>query len=654
LLTLGIGFIATIVLNQRRLISAQREKMEALRTSEEKYSDLFNNVTDVVYIHSLDGKIKQINAAVTRHLGYQAEEVVGKSLKDIIVPKYQDKITDYLNEIQTNGVSSGLMYLLSKDGNECVFEYRNSIIIRNGQSVAVRGIARNVTEQKKAEKALRESEERFRRLVKFSPVPIAVHSGGRWVYVNDSGLKLIGALTPEDVIGKPVLHFFNPGFRKAIKERIRKALKGGDEAIVLEEQIVCYDGQIKNVEISAIPIIYGGKKAGQVVVRDVTERKRLQEELARAQRLETAGRVAGQIAHDFNNLLAPLTAYPTLIREDLPTEHAVLELVDEMESAAAKIAEINQQLLALGRRGHYTMQPVDLNDLIRKLISSQPCPRQLVIKQELASDLFLIKGGATQLTRVLTNLINNAKEAMQGMGVLTIKTQNIYLDNPLIGYQKIERGEYVKLEISDTGPGVAPEFIDKIFDPFFTTKEMDRMRGSGLGLSVVHGIVEDHQGYITVESTVGQSTTFSLYFPIAREVELEIAEVNEKTKGGDERILVVDDDPVQRRVAEQLLKHLGYEVHTVSSGEQALSYVKQCPQDLLILDMVMDGIDGTETYRQILDIHPKQKAIILSGYAMSKRVQEALRLGAGAFVSKPVTLDVLAKVIRTELDRDRI
>ncbi len=654
LLTLGFGFIATIVINQRRLISAQQEKMEALQKSDEKYSDLFNNVTDLVYIHCLDGKIEQINAAVSQHLGYQVEELVGKSLQDIIVPKYHSKIDDYLKEIQTLGTSSGLMYLLSKNGKECVFEYRNSIIKRNGQSVAVRGIARNVTEQKKAEKALRESEERFRRLVKYSPVPVAVHSGGRWVYVNDAGLKLVGATTPDDVLGKSVSSFVHSDYRKKLRERGRTVLKEGKEVTVLEGQIVSLDGQIKDVEISAIPIIYSGRRAGQVVVRDITERKRLQEELARAQRLETAGRVAGQIAHDFNNLLAPLMAYPTLIREDLPDNHPVLELVDEMEAAASEIAEINQQLLALGRRGHYSMEPIDLNDLVQKVISALFFPKEIALKQNLASDLFLIRGGTAQLTRVLTNLINNAKEAMQGIGVLTINTQNEYLDAPLIGYKTIERGEYVKLQISDTGVGIEPELLDKIFDPFFTTKKMDRMRGSGLGLSVVHGIIEDHNGYITVESEVGQGTTFSLYFPIARDIEVQIDGINEKIKGGNESILIVDDDPVQRRVAGQLLKHLGYQVQTVSSGEQAVSYVKQHPQDLLVLDMVMDGIDGTETYRQVLEIRPGQKAIVLSGYAMSKRVQEALRLGAGAFVCKPVTLTVLANAIRKELDRNNV
>jgi len=255
------------------------------------------------------------------------------------------------------------------------------------------------------------------------------------------------------------------------------------------------------------------------------------------------------------------------------------------------------------------------------------------------------------LTRALTNLLNNAKEAMQGTGVLAIKTKNVYLDKPLKGYQTVKRGEFSKLEISDTGTGIEPEILDKIFDPFFTTKKMDRMRGSGLGLSVVHGILQDQKGYITVDSSPGQGTTFSLFFPATRKIESEVTKFIEKTKGGNESILIVDDDPVQRKVAGQILKHLGYKVYAVSSGEKAINYVKNHPQDLLVLDMVMDGIDGAETYRKILEFQPEQKAIILSGYAISQRVQEALRLGAGTFVSKPVTLKALVTAVRDELDK---
>ncbi len=381
------------------------------------------------------------------------------------------------------------------------------------------------------------------------------------------------------------------------------------------------------------------------------EHKRLQEELAREHRLELAGRVAGQIAHDFNNLLSPLTAYPAFIRESLPPDHPDLHLVEEMESVAEKIAGINQQLLALGRRGHYTMEHIELNALIHKVVVSQKLPDEIVIKEELANDLQLIKGGEGQLTRVLINMLNNAVEAMQGKGTLTIKTENAYLEKPLKRYHAVKQGEYVKIEISDTGIGISPEMIENVFDPFFSTKTMDRERGSGLGLNVVYGIVEDHRGYATLESTLGNGTTFSLYFPISVAARKSINKASEVIKGGYEKILVVDDDPIQRSVATHILSRLGYQINQAESGEEAVQCVKENPHDLLVLDMMMDGIDGTETYRQILEFNPTQKAVILSGFAMSPRMQEALRLGAETFISKPISPNALITTVRKMLDK---
>lgn len=651
-LILGVGIVIIIVQNQRRHISAQREKMAVLRKSEQEYSDLFNNVSDVVFVHSLDGNILRINDALTTLLGFNKKDLIGKSFSEIFDKKYEDKINEYLNEIKQTGESRGLIHLNSKENQEFVFEYRNSLVTQNGHSIAVRGVARNVTEQKKAEKALRESEERFRRLIKYSPVPIAVHSIGRWVYLNDAAKTLAGAAHIDEVIGKSVLSFIKPERRKAVKKRIKETLLQGNKVSIIEETIVRLDGKQIEVELVAIPIVYRSKPAVQMVIRDITEQKRVQEELARAQRLETAGRIAGQIAHDFNNLLAPLTAYPTLIHDDLAKGSDVSEFLSEMESAATKIAEINQQLLALGRRGHYTTEQIDLNQLISKLTILKTLPKDLILNLELTNDLFLIKGGAAQLTRVLMNLIINAKEAMNDLGALTIKTENVYLDEPLKGNQTIKRGEYVKVEICDTGTGIDATIVNKIFDPFFTTKKMDKLRGSGLGLSIVHGVVEDHNGYITFTSEQGQGTSFFLYFPISRETPAESVVKNGIPKGRGEHILFVDDDPVQRTVSSQLLKRLGYQVQVVSSGEEAVEYVRKHIPDLVILDMVMDGIDGAETYRQIIEFKSGLRAIVLSGYAMSHRVDEALRLGAGAFVPKPIRPHLLATVIRKELDKE--
>jgi PAS domain S-box-containing protein len=414
------------------------------------------------------------------------------------------------------------------------------------------------------------------------------------------------------------------------------------------------DGAEFPVDFSSSPIRAEGQIVGAVLTfRDITDRQRMEEELLRAQRLETAGRIAGEVAHDFNNLLAPMVGFPELIKMRLPEGHPAIEFCDMMVSAAQQMAEINENLLALGRRGHFEYSPLNLNRLVQEAVDTlAPAgsrPPTLDIRLELAPDVMPVKGAAAQLVRVITNLVTNAREAMEDRGQLTLRTQNVYLDVSGGQHSTVEIGEYVRLDVSDTGAGIPEALQDKVFDAFFTTRTSGRRRGSGLGLSVVQTIVTDHGGTIDLLSEEDVGTTFSLYLPVCRE-EVE-AETRDEAPGGDESILIVDDDPVQREVARHLLESLGYQVDAVASGERAVSYVAQQPIDLLILDMLMEpGIDGTETFRRIRELHPHQRALIVSGFAESERVSQALLLGAGASLRKPVTRQALAQAVREVLD----
>jgi CheY-like chemotaxis protein len=252
---------------------------------------------------------------------------------------------------------------------------------------------------------------------------------------------------------------------------------------------------------------------------------------------------------------------------------------------------------------------------------------------------------------VLTNILVNAEDAMDGIGQITIRTENTYVDDTSIAFSRVPKGEYVKLIISDTGCGIPNDIKEKVLDPFFSTKKAGTKQGSGLGLSIVDAVIKDHGGYLDLSSEVGHGTSFYLYFPVYREG----AEDNESVHltGGTETVLIVDDDGIQREVTSRLLKSLGYNVSFVESGEKAIEFLRVNPQDLVILDMVMPGgIDGTETYKRILEFNSNQKAIILSGFSQSDRVLEVQKLGVGFFVAKPVTKQVIAAAVRTELDRE--
>jgi len=395
-----------------------------------------------------------------------------------------------------------------------------------------------------------------------------------------------------------------------------------------------------------------GKIVNYVAAKnDITETKRLQELESRAARLETAGTIAGQVAHDFNNLLGPLVAYPEIIMEEIPKDHPAVSMLRDMEKAAEQIAEINQQLLTLSRRGHYTQETLSLNDVIGQAVNQiEPIPTSLFVDTELNADLLNIKGGFSQLLRAISNILMNSMDAMENNGHVFIKTENYYIDDISIKYDRVPKGEYIKVTITDTGCGIPEDVISKIFDPFFTTKTTSKRRGSGLGLSVVNAVIKDHNGFIDINTTVGRGTSFYLYFPITRES--ADAPFAGKIGGGPESILVVDDDEMQREVMLNLLKKIGYKATAVGSGESAIIFLKDNPQDLLILDMIMPGgIDGAETYRKALDINPAQKAIIVSGFAETNRAEEAMGLGAGAFIRKPLTLERISLVIRKELDK---
>ncbi len=640
----GIIIFSTLFL-QRRLRTTHRDKIK----SELQYSELFNTVTDIVFVHSPEGIVLQVNNAITRCLGYQPHEIINQSLRKLLLPEDQEDLLLYLNKIEEKEEFKGQITLRCKNNEPRIFEYSNATVKKDGKFSAVRGIARDVTEKFQIEHELRQSEERYRLLTDFSPLPVVVQIRYRIVYINDAGLKMLGAVTGKNVIGKYIYAFIKKKNRDAFKKNIREAARKGKGAFVFEQTIFGLDGKVKEVEVLASQIIYDGQNAGQVIIRDITEQKELHQKLAQAERLETAGQIAGQIAHDFNSLLAPLTAYPTLLRSDLPAGHKSLELIHDMETAASRIAEINQQLLSLGRRGHYRMEAIDLNELIRELPNLKAFPKGVKIKTFLSPEISRIKGGTAQLTRALTNLVQNAVEAMQNVGILQISTKNVSLDLKSGLRETTPKGEYVKLEIADTGPGISSAIQKKIYDPFFSTKKMDNMRGSGLGLSIVHGIVEDHEGHIFVDSTPGQGSRFSLYFPVFKTKVSRETPSSEVPSGIGEKLLIIDDDPVQRRVAEQLLKRLGYRVTSVPGGEEGVELLQQQPQELIILDMKMGGIDGTETFRQILKINPSQKAIVMSGYPQSKRVQEAQKLGVDEFIHKPIVPNLLAKAIHRVL-----
>ncbi|MCP4654238.1 MAG: response regulator [bacterium] len=389
------------------------------------------------------------------------------------------------------------------------------------------------------------------------------------------------------------------------------------------------------------------------------EKLRLESQLHRAQRMEAVGNLAGGVAHDLNNVLCGLVGVPDLLLLSLPEDSPLINSVVTIKRSGEKAAAIVQDLLTLGRRGVATMEVVNLNRIVSDYLDSQEWESLrrdhpgVRVSSFLDPSLLNLLGSSVHLSNAVMNLVAHAAGSMPGGGEIRISTRNEYVDRPTDGYDEVEEGDYVTLSVSDEGAGIPAEYVERIFEPFFTKRIMGRS-GSGLGMAVVWGAVKDHGGYIDVQSLEGRGATIKLYFPATRrELSMDHAGLSlEDLAGSGESILIVDDVEEQRETAAQMLKMLGYSVVTVASGEEAVEYMARHDVDLLVLDMIMDpGIDGLETYRRIVQMHPGQKAIITSGFSETERVKAARELGAGQYVKKPYDLERIGLAIRRELGK---
>ena len=401
------------------------------------------------------------------------------------------------------------------------------------------------------------------------------------------------------------------------------------------------------------------------VVQDITalhkaeeEKKELQARLDRSQKMEALGLLAGGVAHDLNNVLTGIVSYPDMLLRQYSNDSDLQRPLSVIRDSGQKAAAIVQDLLTLTRRGVISMENLNLNDLIdeylaspelNKLQSYHPHVEITVDKHDRLSN---IHGSAVHLKKSLMNLVSNAAEALTERGQVRIFTRNRSVARPIKGYTEISAGDYVVLGVEDNGSGIRPEDQGRIFEPFFTKKKMGRS-GTGLGLAVVWGTVEDHHGHINLCSAMGQGTLIELYLPGTGDdiKHTDKTAPSQDYQGNGELILVVDDMQPQREITQEMLGLLGYRVETAPSGEAAIAYLQDHPVDLVVLDMIMDpGIDGLETYIRLRALNPAQKTLIVSGFSETKRVKKAQQLGAGAYVKKPFNLQTIGLAIRRELN----
>jgi two-component system, cell cycle sensor histidine kinase and response regulator CckA len=513
--------------------------------------------------------------------------------------------------------------------------------------------ARSQLEQysKKLEGLFNESEYRYQLVVDNANEAIFVLQDGGMKFPNPKTLELFGR-SQEELLNLP--------FRELVFGEDRGLLPFGDLEFPETRKIISDStfritrpvGDPLWVDMNAVSIEWMDRAAFLVFLRDVTEKKMMENELVHAQKMEAIGTLAGGMAHDFNNLLTGISGYTSLMLLRRDAADPSYERLKSIEQLVQSGANLTRQLLGFARGGKYEVKPTDLNELLRS--SSEMfgrTNREIRIQRKYQKDLQPVEADKGQLEQVLLNLYLNAWQAMPEGGDLFLETQNTTLDPAYAARHSIHAGEYVRISVTDTGMGMDQATQRRIFEPFFTTKEMGR--GTGLGLASVYGIIKNHGGLINVYSEVGKGTTFNIYLPVSKKAIADEETVNQAVVHSHETILLIDDEETILKVGKEMMEALGYRVYTALGGEEALKIYRdrQDKIDLAILDMVMPAMSGGETFDRLKAVNQSLKVILSSGFSMNDQISRILERGCDSFMQKPFNIKELSQKIREVLDR---
>jgi len=658
----------------RSLLRMKQAEAE-LRETAELYKDLIEHSRALICTHDLEGRILSVNQWASEALGIDREGLLSMNLRDILAPETKDQFDQYLATIRREGSAEGLMLILTSSGERRIWEYHNTLRTEGVKEPIVRGVAFDVTESKQIEKALRKSEERLQLAIEGSNAglwdmeldPANPYEIPEKIYLSPRLKGFIGFCDDEfpNSLSAWQKRVF-PEDLEILKRLIKDHLEGRTETYEGQYRIYHKDGSIRWIHTrgkikrdeKGVPKRFVG------INWDITEKKKseeemasLQEQLRQSQRIEAIGQLAAGVAHDFNNLLTVIQGNAQLSLLDLHEKDPLRANLEEIQEAARKAGDLTRQLLAFSRKQILDVQVLDLNQVLEKI--------QKILRRMIGEDIDLqfvftdplgrVRADRGQIEQVIFNLAVNARDAMPKGGKLTIETNNVELDEEYCRkHLGTEPGSYVMLSVSDTGIGMTPEVKERIFEPFFTTKE--KGRGTGLGLSTVYGIVKQSGGTIWVYSEPGLGTTFKIYLPrVDEEAEEPKEEVPAEISGGNETILIVEDEEAVRKWAARILKSLGYKVLEAPDGGKAFMLCEKygAPIHLVLSDVVMPGMNGRALVARLQMIHPEMKALYMSGYTDNVIAIHGILEPGINFIPKPFTRENLASKVREVLDKEK-
>jgi two-component system, cell cycle sensor histidine kinase and response regulator CckA len=645
----------------------EQVRAEAKLASSEEFLRLMVEGTQDLFFYVLDTR------GVYTYLSPSVRKITGYSVDD-----WKDVFTKYLTANPVNAMVRALREetlrsgtpapaypceILAADGRSILLEINEGPVIKDGKVVGLQGVARDITEWKRLEQQILESRDFFNRLIDQTPMGVIVFDAkGNAVDVNEAWMRLFGAVNKNVVIGR--LNLFSSPFLQS--EDIRKLISSAYAGQIVDTPSFTIDPRMfrpeypfgneeHTVHVKMFPVFDRNSRLVNVVamMEDVSDRRRLEEQLIQSQKMESIGLLAGGIAHDFNNILSAILGYSSYLKSVVYQDEKVYAHLDTIERSALRAAELTSQLLAFARGGKYVVGPMDIHDLIvetTRLLRGS-IDKNIAIQTDLGASSPIIEGDGAQMQQVLMNLCVNARDAMPHGGILKISTRRLNKPDAYLLSRKSEHTTpYIRIAIADTGIGIDESIRGRIFEPFFTTKP--KGKGTGLGLATVYGIIEHHGGFVDFHSKVGAGTTFVIYLPtVDRPIETPAKE-QARISGGPETILIVDDEDMIRSLVKDILTSKGYNVLTAPDGASAVVlYQEQWRSiDLVILDMIMPGMGGRETMEKFKQINPDVRAILSTGYSEDDRARDLMALGVKVFLQKPYKTEQLSTAVRKVLD----